>query len=102
MGVAGGSAFGAYSGGLAAWKGLNVFEDLGPKPRLARALPFMLTESLVAAHDAPVAVVGGIETPCANRYDCVQLFEPVEQRGFPKSLRSLSLLGKKFQAFEIG
>jgi len=93
-GVAGGSGFEAYSAGLAAWKGVKVFEDLGPKPWLDQILPFMPTEALVAAPDVPVAVIGGLETPCANRYDCMQLFESVEQRGFPKSLRSLSLLGK--------
>jgi hypothetical protein len=94
-GVAGGSGFSAYSTGLAAWKGVKVFEDFGPKPWLTKALPFMLTEALVAAPNVPVAVISGIETPCANRYDCIQLFEPVEQRGFPKSLRSLSLVGKQ-------
>ncbi len=94
-GVAGGSEFRAYSAGLAAWKGIKVFEDLGPEPWLAKALPFMLMEALVAAPNVPVAVIGGIETPCANRYYCPQLFEPVKERGFPKSLRSLSLLGKQ-------
>jgi len=94
-GVAGGAGFDAYSAGLAAWKGVKVFEDLGPKSWLDKVLPFMLTEALVAAPNVPVAVIGGIETPCANRYDCMQLFEALEQRGFPKSLRSLSLLGKQ-------
>jgi len=94
-GVAGGSGVSAYSTGLAAWKGVKVFEDFGPKPWLTKALPFMLMETMVAAPNVPVAVIGGIETPCANRYDCIQLFEPVERRGFPKSLRSLSLLGKQ-------
>jgi hypothetical protein len=94
-GVAGGSGFRAYSTGLAAWKGVKVFEDFGPKPWLAKALPFMLMEELVVAANVPLAAIAGIETPCANRYDCIQLFEPVEQQGFPKSLRSLSLVGKQ-------
>ena len=94
-GVAGGSGFEAYSVGLAAWKGVNVFEGFGPKPWLAKTLPFMLMEELVVAPNVPVAAIAGIETPCANRYYCIQLFESVEQQGFPKSLRSLSLVGKQ-------
>jgi hypothetical protein len=94
-GVAGGSGFDAYSAGIAAWKGIKVFEDLGPKAWVSKVLPFMLTEALVAAPNVPLAVIGGIETPCANRYDCVERFESLERRGFPKSLRSLSFLGKQ-------
>lgn len=93
-GVAGGSEFRAYSTGLAAWKGVKVFEDFGPEPWVAKDLPFMV-EQLVVAPNVPLAAMAGIETPCANRYACMQLFETLEQHGFPKSLRSMSLVGKQ-------
>jgi hypothetical protein len=94
-GVAGKSDFRTYAAGLRAWKGIKIFEDEGPKPRQTATPPFGPAESLAVAPKVPLALLAGIETPCGNRYDCPELFEPVEQRGFPKSLRTLSFVANR-------
>jgi hypothetical protein len=94
-GVAGTSEYSTYSAGLEAWKGIKMFEDAGPKPWQTAGVPFSRVESLVAAPKSPLLVLGGVETPCGNRYDCPELFERLEQRGFPKSLRTLSFVVKQ-------